>query len=125
MLTIRAAQFAAFRAVADDELVERLRVYLPTIYPRHCAALGEEGTRERIRTGLALADAHGIERGRAVVVLVELLVEFGARLERSPDRAWAERMLARRDVPGAVRVAAVRDHLAKSTGGRLLVVQEL
>lgn len=125
MLIIRAAQLEVFRAQADDAFVERMRAYLATTYPKHHAALGEDGTRERVRAGLALADAHGIERGRAVVVLVELLVEFGAKLERSPERVWAERMLARRDLPGAVRVAAVRDYLAKSTGGRLLVVQDL
>jgi len=125
MLTVRAAQIAVLGTRADDEFVERMLTYLAATYPKHHGALGDDGTRERIRAGLALAEQHGIERGRAVVVLVELLMEFGARLERAPERAWAERMLARGDVPGAVRVAAVRDHLAKSTDGRLLVVKEL
>jgi hypothetical protein len=128
MLVVRKEQVAVFRAEAQRRFAERMRAHIAEEYPAHHAALGDEGTRQLIQKGIAAAERHGIDAEAtggptgATAGLIELMVEFGERLERSPERPWAEKMLAHLDVPGSVRVTAVRERFAAATGGRRLVV---
>lgn len=125
MLVVRKEQVAVFRTDAEKRFAERMRAYLAEEYPARCAALGAEGTKQLVWKGMETAGRYGIDTegpDSATVGLIELMVEWGERLERSPERAWAERILAEPDVPGSVRVTAVRERFAASTGGRRLVV---
>jgi hypothetical protein len=120
MLVIRDMQVAAFRADAQRRFAERMRAYIAQAYPARYQALGDEGTKLLIQKGVEAGERHHLENEGAVSVFIELMVEFGERFERSPDRAWAERILAQPDLPGEVKVSAVRERLHARTGGRSL-----
>lgn len=122
MLVVRKEQVAVFRAEARKRFAERLRAYIAEEYPTRYQALGDDGTKQLVQKGIEAAERHGIDTDGATAVLVELMVEFGERLERSPDRAWAERILAQPELPGQVKVSALRERLSASTGGRTLVL---
>src|SRR5687768_10032550 len=112
MLVMRPEQMAAFRADAQQRFAERMQAYVAAEYPLHHDALGDEGTRQLIRTGIELGVRYQLGGEGPVAVLIELMVQFGERLERSPDRAWAERILQQPGLPGAVKVSAVQERLS-------------
>jgi len=122
MLVVRREQVAVFRADARRRFAERMRAYVAEEYPAHHQAMGDGGTRQLVQKGIEVAERHGIDTEAATAGLIELMVEFGERLERSPDRVWAEGILAQPDLPGQVKVMAIRERLAAATGGRPLVV---
>ena len=121
MLVIRTEQVAVFRADAQRRFAERMRAYIAEEYPARYQTLGDEGTRQLIQKGIEAGERHGIDTEGATAVLIELMLDFGERFERTPDRAWAERILARPDLPGQVKVTAVRERLTERTGGRPIV----
>ena len=122
MLVVRKEQVAVFRVEAWKRFAGRMRSYMAAEYPARYQALGDEGTRQLIQKGIEAAERYGIDTEGATAVLIELMVEFGERLERSPDRVWAERILAQPELPGQVKVSALRERLSASTGGRTLVI---
>jgi hypothetical protein len=122
MLVVRKEQVAVFRADAERRFAERMRAYIAEAHTARYQAMGDEGTKQLVQKGIEAAERHGIDTEGATAVLIELMVEFGERLERSPDRKWAEGILALPDLPGQVKVTAVRDRLSASTGGRRMVV---
>src|SRR5262245_14422117 len=115
MLVIRKEQVAVFRADAQRRFAAGMQAYIAAEFPGRYQALGDEGTRLLIQKGIEAGERHGIDTEGATAVLIELMLDFGARFERSPDRAWAERILARPDLPGQVKVAAVRERLTERT----------
>jgi hypothetical protein len=121
MLIVRREQVAVFRADAQRRFAERMRAYIADEYPRRYEALGEEGTKELVQKGIEAAEGYGIDTEGPTAVLIELMVDFGEKLERSPDRAWAERILAHPALPGQVKVTAIRERLTERTGGRPIV----
>ena len=120
MLVVRREQVAAFRADVQRRFAERMRMSIAAAYPAHYEALGEEGTNRLIHKGILDGERYRLGDDAAVAGLIGLMVELGERLERFPERAWAERMLDDTEVPGEVRVKAVRARLLASTGGRRL-----
>lgn len=122
MLTIRDEQLEALNAAKLQRFEERMAQYVAAEYPRRYASLMEEGTRRLIRNGIEFGTHHGIETEGALAVLIELMVEFGMQFERSPDRAWAERMLALSSIPGPIKVAAIRERFDERTGGRRILI---
>ncbi len=121
MIVIRSEQQAAFRAAAENRFAARMHAHVAAEYPEHHARLGEDGTRELIQRAVAAGARWGLDGEGQVGALIELMVEFGEKLERSPDRAWAETILGNPGLPGAVKVTAVREKLLARTGGRSLV----
>jgi hypothetical protein len=119
---VRREQIAVFRAEAQRQFAERMRAYIAEEYPRHYETLGEEGTKALVQKGIEKAVQHDIDTEGATAVLIELMVEFGDKLERSPERAWAEKILAEPGVPGQVKVKAIRERFEASTGGRRIVM---
>jgi len=122
MIIVRKEQVAAFRAAAQQHFAERMRAYIAEEYPRRYEALGEEGTKALVQKGIEAAEGYGIEGEGPTAVLIELMVDFGEKLERSPDRVWAEGILAQPDIPGQVRVGVVRERFEARTGGRRIVM---
>lgn len=120
MLIIRDEQMAVFRAEVDRRFAERIKVHITHEYPQHAAALGEARLDALIQRGIEAKARLGIAGDRAVVTLIALMVEFGERFERSPERGWAEGMLAERALPGDVKVSAIRARFDAMTGGRRL-----
>jgi hypothetical protein len=118
LLVVRRAQVAVFRSDVERRFAERMREIVARAYPDHHAALGEEGTRALIARGIEAGERYGLGDDQAVAELILLMVELGERLERFPERSWAEGMLSDRGLPGQIRVKAVRARLTDSTGGR-------
>jgi hypothetical protein len=121
MLIVRKEQVAVFRADAQRRFAERMRAYIAEEHPRRYEALGEEGTKQLVQKGIETAAQYGIDAEGPTAVLIELMVSFGEKLERSPDRAWAEKILANPSLPDQVKVSAVRERLTERTGGRPIV----
>jgi hypothetical protein len=122
MLVVRKEQMVVFRAEAWKRFAERMRTYIAEEHAARYRALGEEGTKQLVQKGIEKAARHRIETEGPTAVLIELMLEYGERLERSPERTWAEKILGRPELPGEVKVAAVRDRLEASSGGRPLVM---
>ncbi|MFY0566574.1 hypothetical protein ACN28E_22435 [Archangium lansingense] len=120
MLIIRRAQMAAFQTEVERHFAERVEAHIAHTYPEHARALGEARLRALVKTGLEARARLGISGDGAAVTLIALMVEFGERFERSPERAWAERMLADAALPGDVKVGAIRARFDAMTGGRRL-----
>ncbi|HBY59491.1 MAG TPA: hypothetical protein DEH78_06685, partial [Solibacterales bacterium] len=64
---------------------------------------------------------HGVVHQGGIAVLAELMIRFGTEFSRSPDKAWAWKMLAKPSLPGEVKVAALRERMEAATGGRRIV----
>lgn len=120
MLLIRREQMAAFQTEVDRHFAERVEAHIAHTYPKHARALGEARLRGLVKTGLDARTRLGISSDGAAVTFIELMVEFGERFERSPERAWAEQMLADEALPGDVKVRAIRARFDAMTGGRRL-----
>lgn len=120
-MIIRGAQIEALGQQAAERFGENMRATLARDYPRHYAALGDDGAGQFVRRCIAAAAGLGVTTTGAVAVLIELMLQYGERFERSPDREWINNILANTDVPDFLRVGAVRDRLATWTGGRTFV----
>jgi hypothetical protein len=122
MLIIRKEQVAVFRAEARRRFVDRMCAYIAAEHPAPYQAMGDHGIQQLVQKCIEKAASHGIEREGPTAVLIELMLEYGERLERSPERAWAEKILANAELPDSVKVAAVRDRFAAVADGRRVVM---
>lgn len=120
MLLIRREQMAAFQTEVERHFAERVEAHIAHSYPKHARALGEARLRALVKTGLEARTRLGIVGDGTAVTFIELMVEFGERFERAPERAWAEQMLADEALPGDVKVRAIRARFDAMTGGRRL-----
>jgi hypothetical protein len=121
MFVIRDAQLDVLRRHALNRFVDQLVSHVTSEYPRHCTALGEEGTREFVQRVIRTAAGYEVTTVGAVAALVELMLQFGEGFERSPDRVWATNILTNSTLPDYLRVGAILERLATSIGGRVLV----
>ena len=124
MLTIRATQLSILGRNSRREFEDRMVAHISTGYPRHYARLGEEGARRLVRDAIETGEARGIDTVGAVSVLIELMVEFGERFERAPDRGWAAEILENPALPGQLKVRLIRDRFEARTQGRTVVLSE-
>jgi len=122
MVVIRKEQMAAFRMEARKRFAERMRIYIAEEYPAVHEYLGDEGTKQLIQKGIETAARYGIDDNGPTAALIELMVQFGEQLEGSPERAWAERILADPELPGVIKLTVIRDRFEELTGGRRFVL---
>jgi len=122
MFVIRNTYLDGIREARLARLETELVTHLLTNLPGPSAVLGDEPeVRSFVRRGMAQAAGHGIDTPGGIAVFLELLVQYGERFERSPDRVWASNILAHPVLPGYVKVGAIRDRFAERTGGRVLI----
>lgn len=118
MLTIRQAQLDVLSEKACEAFEHQMTDYLLAEYPALTEPMGRDGVLELVRRGRrAAADCRVYNTG-AVSVWIELWLLFGDELKRSPDRAWAQRILRHPVLPDYVRLERVRERLFARTGGR-------
>jgi hypothetical protein len=122
VLTIRDGQLDAFRNLATHDFDCKMVAYLREEHPALALPLGQEGLFDLVRRARLAAAGYGVLNTGAVGVWIELWLMFGDELKRSPDRAWAERILRHPVLPDYVRVERVRERLLQRTGGRSIVV---
>jgi len=121
MLTIRPDQMAELRRAKEEAFKAHLLEQLAAEYPEPYAAKGEPAVKELILDALATGEKHGIENQGDLATLAELMFRFGRRFELSPDRAWAHKVLAKPDLPGAAKMAFLWKRMEETTDGRLIV----
>jgi len=120
VLIVRREQVTAFHLDIERRFAERMKGLIARAYPEHHEALGDDGTADLVRKGIEAGKRYRLDEYEAVAGLILLMVELGERLERWSERAWAEEMLSEPELPGPIKVSAVRARLRESTGGRRL-----
>ena len=121
MLELRDAQVSAFRRDLE-ELVEELFDHLTKKLPSGCRALGDEReVRAFIQRNLETAARWGVESVAGVAALLELFVQFGPSLERSPLREWSMRILSHPVMAGDLKAETVWERHHALTEGRPVV----
>jgi hypothetical protein len=122
MLVIRQAQLAAFRADAGARWRASIVAHLRLHYPDPCAAIGDDAKLDAfVDRCVTKAGRQGIETPGSLTVYLELLVQFGESFERSPVRQFSRNILEHPQLPGDIKVAALRDRHWEETAGRVLV----
>jgi len=121
MLTVRDAQLHVFREASVRRFEERMVDYVRQTYPARHAELGDAAAQALVRCGMAVGRRHGIDGVGGVSVLVDLMARFGEGFENSGAAAWIDQMLARHELPAAVRIESIIKHINTKTGGRVLV----
>ena len=99
MLEIRPAQMEVFQEAAllrfEDEMVGHLR----QLAPQHCNAVGEEGLRQVIRTGLKRAASYGLTNRGPVRFYLDLMIMLGSDFDTDPQYPWAAVLLKDSAIP--------------------------
>ncbi len=124
MLKIRVEQMRVLSGGCRAAFVRRLAAHLGESYPAWTAQR-DPAEVERFALGAVEAAAtHGIVGRQAVTSFAELLVEFGSALEKAPERAWAQGILAHRTLPDRLKVELLCARLREPTRGRTIVEHE-
>jgi hypothetical protein len=92
-MKIRKEQMAVLDRAAlkafEDELVRHLRDF----DPKHTAALGEDGLRQVIRSGMERAAKYGLTNRGPIRFYIELMFLFGSDFDTDPWLPWARACL--------------------------------
>jgi len=120
-LVIRSEQMKALGEASVASFEDRVLRQTATAYPDQYSEMGESGLRSLIRRAIKTARAHGIDTEGGVAVLLELMILFGEKFERSPERKWANEMLRDPDLPGLLKIRLIRERIMSSTQGRPVV----
>lgn len=121
MITVRNDQMDAFKGQALARFEDKMVARIAETCPARFEALGEPGTRKLVRKGIETGRPYGIQCEGAVAVLIELMAQFGEKLEMSPDRAWAFKIMEHPKLPDYIKMDIVRERLTAKTGGRTLM----
>jgi len=121
MMTIRREQLAALSELATRDFQRHQISYLSSEYPSRARDLGQAGLQAHVEQAMADATQRGILSKGAVAIWIELRLQFGNDLQRSPERKWALKILAHPALPDHVKLDLVRDRLTAHTGGRPVV----
>jgi hypothetical protein len=118
VLVIRKAQVAALSAVTLQNFEDMILPHIAAEFPEKYKKLGDTKTRDLIRKGIEIGRQNGITQESAMVGLIELIVQFGAQFELSPEQAWARDLLAQKTVSGDVKVQLIAERFHQLTRGR-------
>ena len=120
MLKIRREQMATFSADMAERFESRLVARVEEHFPEDHAEQGDDGVRQTIRAGVALAHDYGIRAERDVARFVLLLYELGPDFDVSPRYPWAPGVLARKGASGTEKMDLLCDLAAEKAGARRL-----
>jgi hypothetical protein len=121
MLTIRNDQFGVFSGDLQSQFVNRLLPHLAADYPSWYQERQDPGAREFVERVIENGMKHKIRSQSAVSTLVDLMIEFGEKFEKSPDRQWAMNLLAHPSLPDGIKTSLLAERLRVRTGGRRIV----
>ena len=122
MLTIRNAQMAVFQQRRIDEFVDDLVRHLQTNFSEPAAVVGGEAELKTFaKRAIDKGAEYGIDTKGGVMILAELMIQFGEDLERSPPREWTMNILNTPNLPGQMKAETVRDKHDALTGGRIVI----
>lgn len=121
ILTIRNEQMQVFSEQSRQQWEDRMTRYIERDFPSRYQEIGDAGARQLIRRAVDKGGSVGIDTEAAVAGLLELMIAFGEEFELSPDRVWANRMLANGEAPAELRIALIRERMMARTEGRIVV----
>ena len=111
-----------FSTAAQRTWEDQMVSYLAHDFPMRYEEIGEAGARQFIRRAVTRGGEFNIDTQSSVAGLIELMIAFGEAFERSPDRAWAQRMMANREAPPDLRIHLMRERMMASSQGRVVVL---
>jgi hypothetical protein len=114
MLVIRDEQLRVLARVALPNWIAK---HLKQFFPRHCAALGEAGLRERVSDGIARAVAHGFTSDVEISHYIDLMFVFGTDFDTDPTLAWPQAILSDRTLSTAQRIERLLEAGSRSGAG--------
>ncbi len=97
-MNLRQGQLDALSEPQRREFEEFMVAHLQKWFPDECSALGDEGMRLRIRTGMARAEPYGLVGRRDVCKFIDVSFVLGPKFDQDPALPWAARILAARDL---------------------------
>ncbi len=120
MLTIRSAQLQALERDARERYVDRMVDSVAKDYPRQFEAMGATGTRDLVVHAIEKGRKNHVETEGGVAVLLQLMIEFGEDFENSPDKAWADEVLAHPKLPAQLKARLMRERMRARSHGRVV-----
>lgn len=122
MFTIRDKHQAALSRSMADRFASEAICHLMTHFPAPSTRLGgKQAVQEFVERGTARARTLGVDTDAAVIVLLELWIQFGEEFERSPLREFSQNILAHGMLPGFAKVEMIRDRHQELTGGCVMI----
>ncbi len=103
VFTLRDAHLEAFAAAARESFEDRMLAHVRLAFRARHDELGAVESRRWVRSGIERAADYGITVERDVSRFIRLMFQLGENFDRGQARA----MLARRDVPAALRLNRV------------------
>jgi hypothetical protein len=121
MLTIRDEQLRLMSTPIVAAFEELMCEHIRSSKPGFHAVKGQAGTRALVAAGIVKGRAHGLAMDSDIATLINLMADYGADFERSPDRKAATDLLANPSLPGKLKMHLVHEQLTVRTGGRAIV----
>ena len=90
-------------------------------YPRQFELMGRSGTNDLVRRAIEKAHANHVETQGGVAVLIELMIQFGQDFENSPDKEWADEILAHATLPASLKLTLMYQRMTELSRGRVIV----
>lgn len=87
------AHMDTFSEAAVQDFEDRMVVHLDKFFPKHVEALGEDGVRKLVRTGIERAASYEITSERGVCKYIDLMVSFGEKFDKDRKLPWAGEIL--------------------------------
>ena len=91
MLVIREEQM---RAMARAALPQWVTKHLKQFFPQQCAALGDNGMRERVSLGIDRAVSYGFESEVQISQYLDLMFAFGPDFDTDSALSWPQPILS-------------------------------
>jgi hypothetical protein len=93
MIVIRREQMKAFEQYVLEGYIERCAARIAVDFPERSAALGDQGTVDLVRAGVARAALYRVESEGAVDRFIDLMVAIAPDFESDPRCAFAKHIL--------------------------------
>jgi hypothetical protein len=99
VLTIRRDQINELARVPRDVFVDQMVVHLTRYFPERAQALGREGLRDQVRTGIERGASYGIVSERDLCDYLAVACALGPDFDRDPELPWAAEILNDETLP--------------------------
>jgi len=109
MLVIRDGQLGKIeKEIKEDQFKKRLFEAMPKAWLAKCAALGENGLKARIDSGIKKALSQNIQKHDNITRYIHLMFLLGREdFDTAPKTSWAGQILAWENASEEFRLAAV------------------
>ena len=117
MLQIRKQQMEAFEADAARWFETQMVADLKRRWPEQCAALGEEGVRASVQSGIERAEGYGIVMRDDVAGFIRLMYELSPEFDTDQRYPWIAEVLNDPDLDPLGKVDVLYSLLRQQPAG--------